>query len=104
VTELDADHNTLVVGPAQDLEQVQFEAVDVTMVDGRWPEAAFHCEVQVRAHAAPMPALVTPSEGQRLRVAFAQPQRAITPGQAAVMYRGEQVLGGARIIAPTREA
>ena len=40
-------------------------------------------------------ATITPLENQRARIVFDEPQRAITPGQASVFYRGDEVIGGA---------
>jgi tRNA-specific 2-thiouridylase len=44
-----------------------------------------------------VPATVTPLEGKRLHVEFDVPQRAVTPGQAAVVYIGDEVVGGGTI-------
>jgi tRNA-specific 2-thiouridylase len=57
--------------------------------------------VQVRSHADPAPAEVTPLAGGRLALKLAAPLKAITPGQAAVLYSGDRVLGGGRIVRPT---
>jgi tRNA-specific 2-thiouridylase len=47
---------------------------------------------------------VEPLEGQRARLRFDEPQRAITPGQAAVLYADdERVLGGGLIVRPREE-
>ncbi len=41
---------------------------------------------------------ITPLEGSRARVRFDEPQRAVTPGQATVFYRGDEVVGGGWIV------
>lgn len=61
------------------------------------PGAAVLADVQVRARSAAVPAAVHPGTGGEARIEFARPVAAITPGQAAVFYRGDQVLGGAWI-------
>jgi len=58
-----------------------------------FPEAPFHAEVRVRYRHDPAPAWVTP-QGAGFSVQFDAPQRAITPGQAAVVYRADEVVGG----------
>ncbi len=97
VTQLDSARNAVVVGPRSALERRSLVADRVTFVDSEWPVAPFECAAQIRSHSAPVAASVTPLEPGRIAVAFGQPQRAVTPGQAVVLYDGERVLGGGRI-------
>jgi tRNA-specific 2-thiouridylase len=98
VTGLDTTRNALVVGPVAALARESLEADGATFVDGCMPSEPFSCEVQIRAHAAPVPGQVFPLAPGHFRVQFEQPQRAVTPGQAAVLYAGDTVLGGGRIL------
>jgi tRNA-specific 2-thiouridylase len=50
--------------------------------------------VKIRYRAAEAAATLRPQEGGRVEVTFDAPQRAVTPGQAAVFYQGEVCLGG----------
>jgi tRNA-specific 2-thiouridylase len=97
VTNLDIARNAVVVGPRAALDRQTLAAVAVTFVSGDWPAAPFDCQVQIRSHAEPVAARVTPEGQGRIQVAFAHAQRAVTPGQAVVMYDGDIVLGGGRI-------
>jgi tRNA-specific 2-thiouridylase len=99
VTQLDAAHNAVVVGPLEALERRALDASLVTFVSGSWPAQPFDCQAQIRSHAQPVAARVTPGELGRIHVEFTQPQRAVTPGQAVVLYNGDVVLGGGRISA-----
>lgn len=56
--------------------------------------APIRAEVKIRYRHQPAPATITPLADGRARVEFDAPQRAITPGQAAVFYRGDLLLGG----------
>ena len=61
------------------------------------PEGSFRAAVKIRYLHKAAPATVEPLEGERVRVVFDEPQRAIAPGQAVVFYDGDVVLGGAWI-------
>jgi tRNA-uridine 2-sulfurtransferase len=97
VTELDTERNALIVGPAEAATRHIFTIEQAKFVNGTWPDAPFTCQVQIRAHATPVEATITPYDEQRLQVRFSKPQRAITPGQAGVLYDGNRLLGGGRI-------
>jgi tRNA-uridine 2-sulfurtransferase len=97
VIALDMARNALVVGPAAALVCREFHVERSSFVAGAWPAAPFSCQVQVRAHGATAPAEVQPGDGGRLAVRLREPLRAISPGQAAVFYDGERVIGGGLI-------
>ncbi len=97
VTALDATRNALVVGPQAALDRRALDATQVTFVGAEWPTAPFDCQAQIRSHAAPVAARVTPNAPGHIHVEFARPQRAVSPGQAVVLYDGDVVLGGGRI-------
>jgi len=94
----DAASNTLVVGVEAELGQSELTAVDVNWVSGEPPAAPFRADVKTRYTAREAAATVMPLEGSRAEVRFDAAQRDITPGQAAVFYDGEVVLGGGTIV------
>lgn len=89
VIKIDAMNNALVVGHASALDRQEFFVGDMHYISGETPTAPFDAHVRVRYKALEQPALLTPLEGGRGHVKFLHPQRAITPGQAAVFYGGE---------------
>jgi tRNA-specific 2-thiouridylase len=58
------------------------------------PSDELACQVQIRSRSSPAKAVVRPLPGKQAAVRFLTPQMAVTPGQAAVFYRGSQVCGG----------
>jgi tRNA-specific 2-thiouridylase len=101
VLKIDATRNALVVGPANALEQSEFLVGKMHYLSGEIPTQPFEALVRVRYKGVEQSALVTPLEGDRAHVTLLHPQRAITPGQAAVFYGGEddaEVLCGGIII------
>lgn len=97
VLKIDATQNALIVGPATALEQREFVVGNMHYLSGETPTESFDALVRVRYKAPEQPALVTPIEGNRVLVTLLHPQRAITPGQAAVFYGGtdgDEVLCG----------
>ncbi|HLG76929.1 MAG TPA: tRNA 2-thiouridine(34) synthase MnmA [Ktedonobacteraceae bacterium] len=89
VLKIDATRNALIVGRASALDQQEFEVGNMHYLSGETPTEPFAARVRVRYKATEQDAVVTPLPGNCVHVALAQPQRAITPGQAAVFYGGE---------------
>jgi tRNA-specific 2-thiouridylase len=100
VVDVDAASATVTIGRKEDLEVTGCVVDDVTFIAGRAPDDAA-CDVKVRYRAAPVPATVHPV-GDQWEVRFVRSQRAIAPGQAAVFYRGDEVLGGGTIAGVVR--
>ncbi len=98
VLEIDVARNAVVVGTAAELGWRVLEAADVSWVAGEAPPGPVQAMVKIRLHAKESPATVTSLPGRGARVVFERSQRDVTPGQAAVFYQGEAVLGGGRII------
>jgi tRNA-specific 2-thiouridylase len=94
VVGLNPQHNTVIVGTADELGQTSLTAKRVNWVSGIAPRAGFQAQVKIRYKAKPVNAWVEPLSDNRMAVTFDEPLRDITPGQGAVVYDGEQVLGG----------
>jgi tRNA-uridine 2-sulfurtransferase len=98
VLEIDAAANRVVVGPGELLARPGFVADRVTWIAGEPPsDGPFEAEVRLRYRGDDVPAVVEPL-GDRVRVELRTPQRGIAPGQSAVVYRGDELLGGGRIV------
>jgi len=93
VYDLDTDRNVLVVGRKADLASRHCKVYDINWIN---PPASSSSNMQtrVRYRSPAADARVTLTSPTSAEVAFAQPQSAITPGQGAVFYAGDEVLGG----------
>ena len=94
VLELDAGRNRVVVGDRSEAQDPDCTVNRVNWVSIEPPTTPIHAEVQIRYRSAAVPAMVIPIEHSRVRIIFDEPQFSITPGQAAVWYDGEVLLGG----------
>ena len=93
VVALDVERNRVMVGASVELLEANLTACDATWVkEPAATEFRATCRIRYRHH--PVPCRVTILPGRRFSVRFDEPQRAISPGQAAVLYDGDQVLGG----------
>lgn len=93
VTGIDPELNVITIGTEEELFSRYLVADKVSWVDGVPPACAFRADVKVRYKSPAAPASVR-VEGDQVEVEFDRPLRAITPGQAAVFYDGERVVGG----------
>ena len=85
----------VIVGGADDLLRAEFVARDMNWISIAVPAQPLRAQVRIRNRHSPAGATVLPLDGgARARVLFDEPQRAVTPGQGAVFYEGDLVLGG----------
>lgn len=95
VSHISAERNEVVIGTKEDLRASALEVEDVTLIDPSSPKE-FACSVMTRYRGPEARAFVSVS-GRSAHVAFDDPVDAPAPGQAAVFYSGEEVLGGGTI-------
>ncbi|HEV2864787.1 MAG TPA: tRNA 2-thiouridine(34) synthase MnmA [Pyrinomonadaceae bacterium] len=98
VVRVEPEGNRVVVGDAEELLAEEFTAAGVNWIAFGEPPEPVRADVRIRYRHEESPATITPVGAGRVRVRFDRPQRAITPGQAAVFYRGEEVVGGGWIV------
>jgi tRNA-specific 2-thiouridylase len=103
VMEISPQRNALRLGRREDLETRDLKVEEMKFVSGSAPDSgsstAFEAEVQVRHRGTPVPCSVS-AIGARWRVVTEEPVWAAAPGQSAVLYRGDEVLGGGKIARP----
>jgi len=94
VLRVDASRNRVVVGREEDLLQDTSTVREVNWVSCDPPDGDLEVEVKIRYRTRPTPAVVSPLGDSRARIVFHEPVRAISPGQSAVFYRQDVLLGG----------
>ena len=93
VCEINPERNTVTLSDNASLFKKEVKVKDINWISGKAPEGEFRCTAKIRYNQKDKPATVFPS-GSSALIVFDEPQRAVTPGQAAVMYSGDTVLGG----------
>jgi tRNA-specific 2-thiouridylase len=94
VMKLDAVMNQVVVGNREDATQPDCTVNRLNWVAMAEPAAPFRTHARVRYRTPPVPVNVVPLGDNRIKLVFDEPQFGITPGQAAVLYEGDLLLGG----------
>lgn len=94
VYQKDLEHNRLVVGTEAELGADRMQVREINWIAGNPPADYFEAEVKIRFKAVPALAQIEVQPESSAMVHFAKPLRDITPGQLAVFYQGEKVLGG----------
>ena len=100
VVSIDPGLNRVVIGDEGDLRSCEFEVEDVNWIAAP-PSGQVPSSVKIRYNSPGAEAVVEPMGTGLARVRFDEPQRAVTPGQAAVFYDGDDVLGGGWIRRPS---
>lgn len=94
VCAIDPASNTITLGKNADVHQRHLTADDFNWISGSAPCRPIRCKAKIRYGQAEQPATATALSDGTVKVLFDAPQRAITPGQAVVLYDGDIVLGG----------
>jgi tRNA-uridine 2-sulfurtransferase len=94
VIALEPETNRVVVGRAPDLYRRELTATNVNWLSIDAPTQPLRCLVRIRNQHPPAPAQLVPNGDDEVMVRFDDPQRAVAPGQAAVFYDQDLVLGG----------
>lgn len=106
VIEIRPADNAIVVGPRPSVYSRELTASDLNWITFEQPPGAMRADVKIRSTAAAAPAMVTPrataeaeaeAPASSVNVLFDQEQLAVSPGQSAVFYEGDMVLGGGMI-------
>ena len=97
VSSIDATANIVTLGRREDLYRTDFALVGASFVGGGPPADSFSTQVRIRHRAAPVPGTVSLGGDGRWTVRLDEPAWAPAPGQAAVFYDADEVIGGGRI-------
>jgi tRNA-specific 2-thiouridylase len=96
VTKIDATNNALIVGSRDKLAHDGFNAKRATWTQGI-PVAGQKVAAQLRAHSTAHPAEIVTADAEHFVIRFDQPSQGVTPGQMAVLYNGDEVVGAGTI-------
>ena len=94
VLSLDGQRNRVIAGHKDDLLAGGLIATDTNWISTSMLEGHTEALVQIRYRHPGVPAVLSPLGEKKVKVEFEVPQKSVTPGQAAVFYRGDEVLGG----------
>ncbi|MBQ4208110.1 MAG: tRNA 2-thiouridine(34) synthase MnmA, partial [Clostridia bacterium] len=90
--------STVTLAEEQELYSDTLTAEDFHWISGHAPSSETICKAKVRYRQKEQPCIVRQTDSDRMEVVFDEPQRAITKGQAVVLYDGDTVIGGGRIM------
>ncbi len=97
VVEKDLANNKVILGFNEDLMQRELSVKDITLSACDRLDGTQHFSAKIRYNQVEQPASVTQTDENHLKIVFDEPQRAVTKGQAAVIYDGDTVIGGGTI-------
>jgi len=98
VVRIDSENNRVTLGPNEDLFVDSFTAGKINLISVDELKEPMEVTVKTRYKSLEVPATICPPEDGKIFVKFREKQRAVTPGQAAVFYQGDVVVGGGTIL------
>ncbi|MEA2076445.1 MAG: tRNA 2-thiouridine(34) synthase MnmA [Candidatus Marinimicrobia bacterium] len=104
VREIHPASNTVVIAQAIDMEDIGCTVTEMNWLDGDIPQEMKEIQVKVRYRNKGVQAWLEPLENGKYHVLFSEPVYAVTPGQSAVFYNGNKVLGGGVILSHAQES
>jgi tRNA-uridine 2-sulfurtransferase len=94
VTTIDMEKNSLIIAKNNERGLKSFEVDEVNYINGSDPVSPFSAQVKIRYTANSVDAFITPLTGKRVTIELSKSLPDVTPGQSAVFYNGEELLGG----------
>ena len=94
VIEINKDRNEIIVGNEECLYSKELIAENINYISGLTPNKEFDCKAKIRYAAKEVPCTVYPLNDNKAKVVFEEPQKAVTPGQSVVLYKGNRIIGG----------
>ncbi len=98
IKEIKPEKNVIVAGEESEIYSDHFYLKDINFISGKACDSLFKTSIKIRYNSPEFPATVQVLEGNRAFVKADQPQKAITPGQSAVFYDGDTLIGGGIIL------
>jgi len=98
VLDVDSVSNTVVLGKSEQLYKTELTAKDINLISVPEIVGEMRVKAKIRYRQTEADATVIQTEADEIKVIFDEPQRAITRGQAVVLYDGETVVGGGTIV------
>ncbi len=97
VVNIDRKENIIIVGSKEDAMKKNFKVKDLNWISINTLSSTMRCHVKIRSTMQGSPATIRPEDGNKIIVDYDEPQWAPAPGQSAVFYDGDEVIGGGMI-------
>ena len=94
VTKINSRQNVITLGDDKDLYKDKLYVKDLSFISGDKLLDSIKAEVKIRYNSKKSSAIISPYSEDKVLINFKKPQRAVTPGQSAVFYQGDVVVGG----------
>ena len=94
VTKIDADNNTIYVDDVEGLYNSSFICNEINLQKTERIDSTIKAKVKIRYKDDGNMAMIEPINGSQIKITFDEPKKSITPGQSAVFYDGNDVIGG----------